>query len=232
MRKFITYILCSFMTFSLIGCGNNESQTETEESTAIVEESEIVEEEEYVPIEEKVHTIRINGVNYYDTNRTVSSIEEATEDTITGEIKSFVSRDEFPNEDNQSNFGVGYTYQIKNEDFAYLNINGEWHLFCSNEDGKNVITFNDRVFLKTELSAETLEWLEKYNELSEDEKLATSSIPAELIDEVIFDVEDAEIEAKDTQENNETEVEVETKTGTKSENGTSTESVETEEKIE
>lgn len=194
MKKFIIIFLASCLIFSLSGCGNKP-----EEKDIIVEESTI--EEENTFIEEKIHTIRINGVNYYETNRTISEIEEATENTLTGDIKSFVNKNEFPNEDNQSNFGVGYAYQVKDELFAYLNINGEWHIFCSNEDAENSITFNDRVFLKTELSSSTLEWLEFYNELSEEEQMATDSIPAELIDEILVEVEDA----GDMQENSETD---------------------------
>lgn len=190
MKKFITLLLSSCMIISLVGCGNTANNEE--ETTAIVEESNLEEEEEYTPIEEKVHTVRVNGINYFETNRTTSYLPEVTEDTITGDIRSFVAKDEFPTEDNQSNFGVGYVYQVKDKDFVYVNINDAWHIFCSNEDGKNVITFQDRVFMKTELSKETLEWLEKYNELSIDEQLAMDAIPAELIDEVDVQVEDAE----------------------------------------
>ena len=43
-----------------------------------------------------------------------------------------------------------------------------------------VIVFHDKVFHKSDLSEETIEWLENYNSLSEEEQLAISSIPAEL----------------------------------------------------
>lgn len=50
---------------------------------------------------------------------------------------------------------------------------------CSNS-AEETIAFHEKTFNKSELSAETLEWLEKYNELSKDEQLAISYIPADL----------------------------------------------------
>lgn len=42
------------------------------------------------------------------------------------------------------------------------------------------VSFHDMTFKKSDLSQETLEWLEKYNALSLDEQLATSYIPNDL----------------------------------------------------
>ncbi len=42
------------------------------------------------------------------------------------------------------------------------------------------VVFHDKVFNKSELSEETLEWLEKYNLLSQEEQLAISYVPSEL----------------------------------------------------
>ena len=42
------------------------------------------------------------------------------------------------------------------------------------------VVFHDKVFNKSELSEETLEWLEKYNLLSPEEQLAISYVPSEL----------------------------------------------------
>ena len=44
----------------------------------------------------------------------------------------------------------------------------------------DTVSFHDKTFNKADLSAETLEWLEKYNAMSEDEQLAISYIPADL----------------------------------------------------
>ena len=43
-----------------------------------------------------------------------------------------------------------------------------------------VVKFHGQLFNKSDLSEETLEWLEWYNSLSPEEQLAVSSIPADL----------------------------------------------------
>lgn len=48
------------------------------------------------------------------------------------------------------------------------------------EESEETILFHDKMFNKSDLSQETIEWLEKYNVLSEEEQLAISSIPADL----------------------------------------------------
>ena len=50
----------------------------------------------------------------------------------------------------------------------------------SEANADNYILFHGKEFNKADLSAETLEWLERYNELSETEQLAISSIPSDL----------------------------------------------------
>lgn len=207
MKKLVIFFT---LAFCLTGCGKKtaepvETPPETETNVVIVSEEEMSEvEEETTAVEEdeKIHTIRINGINYYSTNRAVSNIEEATEDIVAGEITSSVESNELPVEDNQSNFGKGYLYQQRDENYFYVKIDEKWHLFCSNEDGENTISFQDKIFMKSELSSSTLEWLEKYNELTENEQLSMDGIPAELIDEINIDYEVMEVE--------ETEVETET----------------------
>ena len=54
----------------------------------------------------------------------------------------------------------------------------EWWLCTADET--DTVSFHDKTFNKADLSAETLEWLEKYNAMSEDEQLAISYIPADL----------------------------------------------------
>lgn len=50
---------------------------------------------------------------------------------------------------------------------------------CSNPK-KETIIFNAQTFDKADLSQETLEWLEWYNELPAEEQLAIDYIPADL----------------------------------------------------
>ena len=50
---------------------------------------------------------------------------------------------------------------------------------CTNPKNETVI-FNEQTFDKADLSQETLEWLEWYNELPAEEQLAIDYIPADL----------------------------------------------------
>ena len=70
-------------------------------------------------------------------------------------------------------------------DDAQLGVTGEDLLKAltpiSGDIGSNgTIEFNGQSFSKSDLTEETLEWLEWYNSLSPEEQLAVSSIPAEL----------------------------------------------------
>lgn len=49
---------------------------------------------------------------------------------------------------------------------------------CAGQE--DTIAFHDTILSRADLSAETVEWLEKYNALSEEEQLAVSAIPADL----------------------------------------------------
>lgn len=70
-------------------------------------------------------------------------------------------------------------------DGAQLGVTGEDLLKAltpiSGDIGSNgTIEFNGQSFSKSDLTEETLEWLEWYNSLSPEEQLAVSSIPADL----------------------------------------------------
>ena len=59
----------------------------------------------------------------------------------------------------------------------------EWYLCkaeTSEETADETIAFHDKTFNKSDLSQETIEWLEIYNKLSEEEQLAISYVPADL----------------------------------------------------
>ena len=48
------------------------------------------------------------------------------------------------------------------------------------DDGADTIRFHDKVINRADLSQETIQWLERYNELTEEEQLSISYIPAEI----------------------------------------------------
>lgn len=50
---------------------------------------------------------------------------------------------------------------------------------CS-DNKRETVMFNGQTFDKADLSQETIEWLEWYNGLTEDEQLAVDFIPADL----------------------------------------------------
>ena len=56
---------------------------------------------------------------------------------------------------------------------------------------EETIRFHDKTFSVSELSQETVEWLEWYNSLSEEEQLKTSYVPSELLDYEVTDTSDA-----------------------------------------
>lgn len=51
---------------------------------------------------------------------------------------------------------------------------------CAAGSTAETVVFHDRTFQKSDLSEETLQWLDWYNELTETEQLAISYIPADL----------------------------------------------------
>ena len=51
------------------------------------------------------------------------------------------------------------------------------------EETASQVQFGDRWIDAAALSQETLEWLDWYNRLSEEERLAVSAIPADLLEE-------------------------------------------------
>ena len=132
--------------------------------------------------------VMVNGEIYMDTGH--ESTVEARCGVMDGEITSTVDGTEQPTKDNESNFGTGYGYQYgTQEGLIEIYMNEKWWIFATEEvrqeiqvptDETETITFQDKVFNKSDLSEETIEWLENYNSLSEEEQLAISSIPADL----------------------------------------------------
>lgn len=107
-----------------------------------------------------------------------------------GEITSEVAGSKQPTENNQSNFGIGYGYQYgSREGTIEIFMNDQWFIFATEEirsqiqfpeEKMETIRFQDKVFQKSDLSEETINWIENYNSLSEEEQLSISGIPAEL----------------------------------------------------
>ena len=60
-------------------------------------------------------------------------------------------------------------------------IDGKYFLYSNLENAENeTVEFEGQLFNKSDLSEETLKWLEWYNSLLPEKQLTVSSIPAEL----------------------------------------------------
>lgn len=89
----------------------------------------------------------------------------------------------------------GFTYVDRGSE-AFLIVDNKWYEVTNpsdpplewEEDGEkeetaSQVQFGDRWIDAAALSQETLEWLDWYNRLSEEERLAVSAIPADLLEE-------------------------------------------------
>lgn len=141
-------------------------------------------------VEEKwamIPMLMVEGVLYLDTGYDNTDIRKCG--TFDGEITSTVHGTEKPTKDNESNFGDGYGYQCGvTEGTIEVYMNEKWRIFATEEvrqeiqfpTSEEIITFHDKTFNQSDLSQETIEWLEWYNSISEEEQLAINHIPSDL----------------------------------------------------
>lgn len=155
-----------------------------------MEEKDAESLEEAIVGNDLIPMVMVNGELYMDTGH--ESTVEARCGMMDGEITSTVDRTEEPTKDNESNFGIGYGYQYgSQEGLIEIYMNDKWFVFATEKalassqmmmktNETETITFHDKTYNKCDLSEETIEWLENYNSLSEEEQLAISYIPTEL----------------------------------------------------
>lgn len=115
---------------------------------------------------------------YYDTGRVIT--RTGTNTDTDGEIVSAVNVWERPQENNQSNFGTGYRYRYGEGDTIEIYIDEKWAVFEYRSSDGSQIRYLDRWYSKGDLSDETIEWLEWYNGLPEEEQLAVDHVPQDL----------------------------------------------------
>ena len=123
------------------------------------------------------------------TQVTSEQIRELTPTMTREEVLSFLG--------DTQDIGSGiyvYVYEVDREyllripfasDDAQLGVTGEDLLkaltpISEDIDSNETVEFNGQLFNKSDLTEETLEWLEWYNSLSPEEQLAVSSIPTDL----------------------------------------------------
>lgn len=115
---------------------------------------------------------------YYDTGRVITRAGINTD--TDGEIVSAVNVWERPQENNQSNFGTGYRYRYGEGDTIEVCIDEKWAVFEYRSGDGSQIRYLDRWYSRGDLSDETIEWLEWYNGLPEEEQLAVDHVPHDL----------------------------------------------------
>lgn len=62
-------------------------------------------------------------------------------------------------------------------------MNEKWIVFEQREGAGNQVRYGDRMVDAEGLSKETLEWLDWYNSLPEEQQLAVSAVPPDLLEE-------------------------------------------------
>ncbi|MDO4268845.1 MAG: hypothetical protein Q4C73_10265 [Eubacteriales bacterium] len=98
-----------------------------------------------------------------------------------GAISGQVSENERPKENGQANFPcTGSPYVLLADGAAALKQGDAYTLFLSDD----TVEYEGIYKKKSEVSEKTLEWLEFYYSLSEDERLAISMVPSEFIPDV------------------------------------------------
>lgn len=120
--------------------------------------------------------IMVDGVFYEQPYQ--PSPMEVDESAIIGYVESYT--DTFPEKNGETNISkdmIGEPFAKVEGGIAIL-FQNEWWLCTA--DAADTVSFHDKTFNKADLSTETLEWLEKYNAMSEGEQLAISYIPADL----------------------------------------------------
>jgi len=145
-------------------------------------------------LEDSIEVNLFSRMIYIHDNIYVESLpadREEREGIIDGIIDTTVLKNQKPTLHNQSNFGVGYEYKMIDSERVDVLIDNQWIKFIKLSD--NTIYYNTYAFKKSELSSDTIKWLEKYNELSDVEKQAISFVPNELTSNAAMAVTHARI---------------------------------------
>ena len=122
--------------------------------------------------------VMVDDKLYFDTGK--ENRETRRCGTPDGEITTTVDVTEIPTENNQSNFGAGFDYQYGAEDTIESCMDGKWMIFEHRTGDGSQVRFGEEMIDASNLSEETIEWLVWYNQLSKEEQMAISAIPAEL----------------------------------------------------
>ena len=123
MKKQRYFLILTVLTaFFLVSCENREGSSG----------SSAPKEPEAVGSADVESAVKIDGVLYYNTGEENEAGGQCG--TMDGYITSSVSADQLPSEDDQSNFGDGYGYQLGKDSGTYeIYIDGHWMIFSRDE---------------------------------------------------------------------------------------------------
>lgn len=170
-RKFLVLLALSAAAVAAVGCGVSENKTgtaaDTQEASARTDE-------------EPSDRILLNNTIYYDAGRTVFTQPDHTD----GTIQSVTTDGQTPDQNEEASFDCqGAPYCILADGAAALQTNetsGTYELFLADD----TVEFQGVFKKKTELSADTLKWLNFYYSLSEADRNALSMIPSEFAGQI------------------------------------------------
>ncbi len=196
MKKFALILgLALVASLTLVGCqagASREGDTVPVGATEMSATPNKMEELEW----DKIPMVKVDGKFYYDTGK--ESAISGRCGVMDGEITSTVDGSEIPTEDNQSNFGTGFEYQYGAANTIEIFMNEKWIVFEQREGTGNQVRYGERMVDTDGLSEETLEWLDWYNSLPEEQQLAVSFVPPDLFEESgLVKTEDAEVSAQE-----------------------------------
>lgn len=125
--------------------------------------------------------VYVNNKLYQYTDSQPNLTDKENQFIYLGEIESKVSSSQEPKENFQANDDIigAKVYQYEN-DIVVL-IDSKYFLYNNWVNVENeTVEFEGQLFNKSDLSEETLKWLEWHNSLPPEKQLAVSSFPAEL----------------------------------------------------
>lgn len=114
MKKSILIIMAAMMVF-MVACNKEATGTNTNKNTTTNEV-----ESNYPPM------VKVDGTTYVDTGYENAMFTCGTAD---GEIKTTVDGKNKPENDDESNFGTGYGYQVWEDGYINVEIDNRWILF-------------------------------------------------------------------------------------------------------
>ena len=190
MKKRLLLCVLVLATAFMIGC-----QQATSDNSAPSQATAVASQEQESLQWDRIPMVMVDGALYYDTGK--ESPQEPRCGMADGEITSTVDGSEIPTEDDQSNFGTGFPYQYGADGTIEIQMSGKWFIFEQRTGSNNLIQFGSRLVEADGLSEETLEWLDWYNSLPEEEQLAVSAVPPDLLEPLgLVATEDAEAPAQ------------------------------------